>query len=72
MMPKGAKLPRFSRLVLLVGEPIPAPPRTEAGRMPRSAIGGLTQQLHGELQRLFDEAQVLAGRPNEAPPGGQL
>lgn len=72
MMPKGAKLPRFSRLVLLVGEPIPAPPRTEAGRMPRSAIGGLTQQLHGELQHLFDEAQVLAGRPNEAPPGGQL
>lgn len=65
MLPKGAKLPRFSKLVLLVGDPIPAPPRTAAGRMPRSAVGALTQELHGTLQELFDEAQVLAGRPNQ-------
>ncbi|MEO7429172.1 MAG: lysophospholipid acyltransferase family protein [Acidimicrobiales bacterium] len=62
MMPKGAKLPRRSKLVLLVGEPIPAPARTEAGRMPRSAVAGVTQELYAELQRLFDEAQRLAGR----------
>ncbi|MFZ6002654.1 MAG: lysophospholipid acyltransferase family protein [Actinomycetota bacterium] len=65
MMPKGAKLPRPSKLVLLVGDPIPAPARTEAGRMPRSAVGAITQELHGVLQQLFDEAQVLAGRPNQ-------
>lgn len=64
MMPKGARLPRRSKLVLLVGDPIPAPPRTEQGRIPRSAVAALTKELHGELQRLFDDAQDLAGRPN--------
>ncbi len=65
MMPKGAKLPRFSKLVLVVGDPIPAPPRSASGRMPRSAVSELTEQLHATLQELFDEAQVLAGRPNQ-------
>jgi 1-acyl-sn-glycerol-3-phosphate acyltransferase len=65
MMPKGAKLPRPSKLVLLVGDPIPAPAPTESGRMPRSAVGALTTELHGVLQELFDEAQRLAGRPNQ-------
>src|SRR3546814_7271318 len=32
MLPKGAKLPRRSKLVLVVGEPIPAPAKTESGR----------------------------------------
>lgn len=64
MMPKGSKLLRPSKLVLLVGEPIPPPALTEAGRVPRSAVGQLTTRLHGELQALFDDAQELAGRPN--------
>jgi 1-acyl-sn-glycerol-3-phosphate acyltransferase len=64
MMPKGSKLPRPSKLVLIVGDPIPAPARTESGRMPRSAVSALTADLHGEIQRLFDEAQAKAGRPN--------
>lgn len=64
MMPKGAKLPRPSKLVLVVGDPLPAPARTEGGRMPRSAVAALTGQLHEVLQDLFDEAQALAGRPN--------
>ena len=68
MMPKGAKLPHPTKLVLLIGEPIAAPARTEAGRVPRSAVGELTKRLHMVLQDLFDEAQVLAGRPN--PPRG--
>jgi hypothetical protein len=37
---------------------------TDGGRVPRSAVGELTKRLHVELQDLFDEAQVLAGRPN--------
>src|SRR3546814_16630458 len=57
MLPKGAKLPRRSKLVLVVGEPIPAPAKTESGRMPRSAVSDLTAQLDGVLQRLFDHAQ---------------
>jgi 1-acyl-sn-glycerol-3-phosphate acyltransferase len=64
MMPKGAKFLHRSKLVLVVGDPIPAPERTEQGRMPRSAVAGLTVRLHDELQELFDDAQTLAGRPN--------
>lgn len=64
MMPKGAKLPRPRKLVLLIGDPIAPPARTEGGRVPRSAVGQLTEELHGVLQDLFDEAQRLAGHPN--------
>jgi 1-acyl-sn-glycerol-3-phosphate acyltransferase len=64
MMPKGAKMLRPSKLVLLVGDPIAPPALTEAGRVPRSAVGSLTTDLRARLQDLFDEAQVLAGRPN--------
>jgi 1-acyl-sn-glycerol-3-phosphate acyltransferase len=66
MMPKGARFLHPSRLVLVIGDPIPAPARTEQGRMPRSAVSALTKQLHGDLQDLFDEAQRQAGRPNPA------
>lgn len=69
LLPKGAKLPRPSRLVLVIGDPIAAPARTEGGRMPRSAVGAVTQELHTVLQDLFDEAQVLAGYPNVPKPG---
>lgn len=64
MLPKGAKLPRRSKLVLVIGDPIPAPEPTEKGRVPRSAVGVITQRLHTDLQVLFDEAQRLAGRPH--------
>ena len=64
MMPKGAKLLKPSKLVLIVGDPIPPPERTESGRTPRSAVAKLTEQLHGDIQQLFDEAQARAGRPN--------
>ena len=64
MMPKGAKFLHASRLVLVIGDPIPAPERTEKGRVPRSAVSTLTAQLHEELQALFDDAQQRAGRPN--------
>jgi 1-acyl-sn-glycerol-3-phosphate acyltransferase len=64
MMPKGAKLLKPSKLVLIVGDPIPPPERTESGRTPRSAVGTLTAQLYDVIQALFDEAQARAGRPN--------
>jgi 1-acyl-sn-glycerol-3-phosphate acyltransferase len=64
MMPKGAKFLHPSRLVLVIGDPIPAPERTEKGRVPRSAVSTLTARLHEELQALFDDAQQRAGRPN--------
>ena len=64
MMPKGAKLLKPSKLVLIVGAPIPPPDRTESGRTPRSGIAKVTAQLYTEIQDLFDEAQARAGRPN--------
>jgi 1-acyl-sn-glycerol-3-phosphate acyltransferase len=64
MMPKGAKFLHRSRLVLVIGDPIPAPDRTEKGRVPRSAVSSLTVRLRDELQELFDDAQRRAGRPN--------
>jgi 1-acyl-sn-glycerol-3-phosphate acyltransferase len=61
MMPKGAKLLKPTKLVLVVGDPIHPPPRSEQGRVPRSAVRDLTARLHDEVQRLFDEAQGVAG-----------
>lgn len=67
MMPKGARMLRPSRLVMVVGEPIPPPARTDAGRVPRTAIRDLTARLNTEIQELFDDAQVRAGRtPNQS------
>lgn len=63
VMPKGAKMIYPRKCVLVVGEPIVAP-RDESGRVPRSAVKEVTETLSQELQRLFDEAQQLAGTPN--------
>jgi 1-acyl-sn-glycerol-3-phosphate acyltransferase len=60
MMPKGARFLKPTRLVLLVGDPIPAPAPTEGGRVSRSAVRELTARLQGEVQRLFDEAESLS------------
>lgn len=70
-MPKGAKMIKPVKVHLVVGPPLQAEP-SPTGRVPRSAIHDLTERLRGELQRLFDEAQAKAGRPNptlSAPPG---
>jgi 1-acyl-sn-glycerol-3-phosphate acyltransferase len=64
MLPKGAKLPRPVKLVLVVGDPILPPVPTEGGRVPRSGVAQLTKDLHVVLQDLFDDAQRRAGRPN--------
>lgn len=65
MMGKGAKFPRPSKLAVVIGEPIPAPPRGSSGRVPRPLVREVTVRLRSDLQRLFDEAQELAGTPND-------
>ena len=60
-MPKGAWIIRPRRISLVIGTPIAPPPRTEKGRVPRSAVREVTAQLSEEIQILFDEAQAVAG-----------
>lgn len=69
LLPKGAKRPRFSKLVVVVGDPIEAPPSASAGgegprRVSRSAVHQNTLRLRRELQALYDRAQARAGDPN--------
>ncbi len=61
MMPKGAKLLKPSKLVLVIGAPIEPPPASEGGRTSRKAVKDLTEQLRIEVQKLFDEAQARRG-----------
>ena len=63
VMPKGSKMIYPRKCVLVVGEPIVAV-ADETGRIPRSAVKDITERLTIDLQRLFDEAQRLAGTPN--------
>jgi 1-acyl-sn-glycerol-3-phosphate acyltransferase len=67
-MPKGSRLPRPTPLALVVGDLIHPPPRTASDRVSRKDVKALTLRLSEEIQRLFDEAQVLAGTPNPPAP----
>jgi 1-acyl-sn-glycerol-3-phosphate acyltransferase len=62
-MQKGKRLPRPVKIHIVVGEPL-YPPSSSAPRASRRAVRELTEQLHVELQRLFDEAEkkAAAGR----------
>lgn len=60
-MPKGAKFIRPVKITLVVGPPIEPPPVPAGGRVSRRAVRELSEQLRKEIQRLFDEAQELAG-----------
>jgi 1-acyl-sn-glycerol-3-phosphate acyltransferase len=53
-MPLGAKLPRPSRIRIVIGTPI-APPVSE-GRVSRTAISAKTEELRQGLQAAYDEA----------------
>lgn len=59
-MPKGARFIHPHKMVAIVGEPI-HPPVSGTGRVDRVAMRDVTVQLHDELQRLYDLAQVRAG-----------
>lgn len=61
-MPKGSKFIRPAKLVLIVGQPLDPPAPRESGGVSRRAVKELTDQLRGELQKLFDEAETRAGR----------
>lgn len=63
-MPKGRRFPRPRRIAVVVGAPIHPPARGDGpgqGRLKRSAIRDVTEELRIDLQALFDEAQQRAG-----------
>jgi len=60
VMGKGAKFIHPHKVVVIIGEPIPAPPSVD-GRMPRAAVKEISLQLHERLQGLLDEAIRKAG-----------
>ena len=63
VMPKGSKMIYPRKCVVVIGKPIQTVTNgTE--RLPRSSLKDLSSNLSDELQRLFDEAQRLAGSPN--------
>lgn len=58
-MPPGAKLPRRSKVAIVVGEPID-PPDTGGKRLSLSKRREYTAELSARLQDVFDEAQIEA------------
>jgi 1-acyl-sn-glycerol-3-phosphate acyltransferase len=70
-MPKGSKMVYPHKLVLVIGAPLVPPPRGGSGRVPRRAVQDLTTELSGAIQELFDDAQRLAGTPNDPPATGR-
>lgn len=60
-MPKGAKFMKPHKIVIVVGRPIEPPPGDGTGRAKRRVVREMTQQLHTDIQALYDEARRLAG-----------
>ena len=59
-MPKGAKFIHPAKIVVVIGEPLDPPAPSEGGRTSRRAVKELTDQLHAEIQKLFDDARARA------------
>ena len=59
ILPTGKVLPRLHRIAVVVGEPLPPPPRGNAVK--RSDVSKLTGSLRGELQAVFSESLERAG-----------
>ena len=64
-MPKGSTIPKPRKIVVIIGEPLPAPERAESGVVKRSSVREQTAVLAERIQTLFDEAQAAAGTPNQ-------
>jgi 1-acyl-sn-glycerol-3-phosphate acyltransferase len=58
----GSRRPRFPKVVVVVGHPVPAVPR-DGGAVPRARVKELTARLHDGMQAALDEAHTLRGDP---------
>jgi 1-acyl-sn-glycerol-3-phosphate acyltransferase len=60
VMPKGVRLPRPRKVVIIVGEPLYPAVAATPGRAPRMVVRELSAELYSRLQDLFDEADRAA------------
>lgn len=60
VMPRHAKFIYPRKVHVVIGEPIVAE-TLPSGRVPRGTVSAVTEQLHAELQRLFDLAESRVG-----------
>ena len=60
ILARHRKLPKLTKVVMLVGEPIHPPLREPGASVRRSDVSALTEQLQQAIQKLFDEAEALA------------
>jgi 1-acyl-sn-glycerol-3-phosphate acyltransferase len=60
ILARGRKLPRLSRVVVIVGEPILPPAREPGASVRRADVAAVTNQLQTAVQELFDEAEASA------------
>ncbi|HWC10604.1 MAG TPA: (d)CMP kinase [Acidimicrobiales bacterium] len=60
-LPKGKRVPRPVKVHVIVGPPLTPPPPKASGHPSRSGLRELTDRLHTEVQRLFDEARRAVG-----------
>lgn len=65
-MPKNSWLPRFTRVVIRVGEPLD-PPKSETGRVTKADRAAFSTRLRADLQKLFTAAREEAGDTAGAP-----
>lgn len=61
-MSKGSSVPKPYTIQVVIGPTIPPPPRTEGGRVSRSAVRAATEALVPRLQAVYDEARAKTGR----------
>jgi 1-acyl-sn-glycerol-3-phosphate acyltransferase len=55
-MPKGAHVPRPTKVHVVIGPAVPAPVGEDGGRVPRRKISETTEALRVALQAAYDEA----------------
>jgi 1-acyl-sn-glycerol-3-phosphate acyltransferase len=58
---KGRRFIRPVKVCVIAGDPIQPPAAGDSRATTRPAVKALTEQLHGEIQKLFDEARTHVG-----------